>query len=163
MSVNRHKPHVLIIPEDRADASIATGFINHHLVNLPAIQLMPVANGWRGVLSTFETEYVSYLQKYSRGHVILLIDFDNQFEARRKRFDDAVPEVLKQRVFVIGVKDNPEVLKRELGKGLEEIGSGLAEDCANGTYTLWEHEHLKDNAAVLARLNETVKPFVFAA
>lgn len=46
MSINRYKPHVLILPEDRANAQVATGFLGETSPRYPAIQILPEAGGW---------------------------------------------------------------------------------------------------------------------
>jgi len=129
MSVNRYQPHVLIIPEDRADEQIANGFTKHDQVTLKQVQVMPYADGWPGVLNKFMTQYISYLRNYKNAYIVLLIDFDAKYESQRHRFDTAVPDDLKDRVFVVGAKEDPERLRQVMGKGFEEIGSDLADDC----------------------------------
>ncbi len=37
--MNKYRPHVIVIPEDPADEEIANGFIRHHGVKLPRIQV----------------------------------------------------------------------------------------------------------------------------
>ena len=95
------------------------------------------------MLAKFETEYVSYLRSYKDGHVILLIDFDAKYESQRGRFDNAVPDDLKERVFVVGTKETPELLRQQLGGSWEDIGLSLADDCFKGTDAVWSHDHLK--------------------
>lgn len=161
MSVNKNKPHVYVIPEDRADEQLANGFVLHDQVKPRQIQVLPCANGWSGVLDKFLTEYVLYLRNYQAGHVILLIDFDTKYDIRRDHFDQAVPDDLKSRVFVVGAKETPEILRQALGGSLEEIGLSLAEDCYNGTLTAWNHGQLKHNEPDRLRLLQTIKSILF--
>lgn len=162
MSVNRYLPHVYVIPEDRADEELANGFVLHDQVQVRQIQVLPCADGWPGVLEKFRTEYISHLRNHKDGYVILLIDFDAEYENRRDRFDKAVPDDLKNRVFVVGSRETPELLRQELGKSFEEIGLSLAEDCYKGTATLWGHDQLKHNEPDRLRLVQTVKSILFA-
>ena len=45
MSINKHKPHLLVLPEDDADRQIANGFVIAQGVGLDdrAIQILPEA------------------------------------------------------------------------------------------------------------------------
>ena len=64
-----------------------------------------------------------------------------------------VPEDLKSRVFLLGVRSEPEALKQAgLGK-LEDIGRLLAKDCREGTRNTWGHALLQHNARELNRLD----------
>ncbi|MCG8508106.1 MAG: hypothetical protein MI741_02655 [Rhodospirillales bacterium] len=159
MSTNRYQPHVRIVPEDHANEQIANGFVLHDQVNNIAIERP--ASGWRGVLDKLETELVPYLNKYKEGRIILLIDFDDQYHRRRERFDSTTPDDLKDRVFVIGAKVNPEELRRSIGMNFETIGNKLAEDCYNNVDGLWTAEDLSHNEPDLAKLLEVVRPILF--
>jgi len=161
MSVNKYLPHVLIIPEDHADEQIANGFTEHDQVTLKQVQVMPYADGWPGVLNKFQTQYIHYLRNNQKGYVVLLIDFDNNYANQRRRFDEAVPSDLKDRVFVVGVKETPEVLRQKLGKGFEEIGKELVDDCYKGTDGSWTNEDMKHNDPDRIKMIETVRPILF--
>ncbi|MDX2037277.1 MAG: hypothetical protein SFX72_11555 [Isosphaeraceae bacterium] len=159
--MNNYIEHVLVIPEDEADEQVANGFVLNDRVDDRRVQVMPVARGWSNVLKTFEDEYISYLRKYPLGQVVMLIDFDGQHEARMNRFREAIPDDLKDRVFVVGSSENPEMLKAALKvPRLEDIGRRLAEDCAVGPGGLWDHEQLKHNAEERKRLEISVQKFV---
>lgn len=162
MSVNKFLPHVFVIPEDRADEQIANGFVLHDQVSTTRIQVLPCADGWAGVLEKFKIEYIPYLRNFKEGFVVLLIDFDGRYERRRKAFDEVVPDDLKKRVFVVGAKETPEALRSALGKNSEEIGSVLAEECYQGSASLWCHDHLKHNEPDRQQLVQSIKPILFA-
>lgn len=161
MSPNRHAPHVYVIPEDRANEQLAIGFVNHDQVKPRQIQIMPPADGWPSVLQKFTNDYIRVLRNNQFCFVILLIDFDAQYDRRRAYFEDAIPTDLKDRVFVIGAKENPEILKQTLGIAFEEIGQSLAEDCYHGTTRRWGHDHLKHNNPDRLRLVNLVRPILF--
>jgi hypothetical protein len=163
MSVNKYLPHVLIIPEDHADEQIANGFTKHDQVSLKQVQVMPCADGWPGVLSKFETQYIHYLRNNHKGYVILLIDFDNKYTSQRDRFGRATPDDLKDRVFVVGVRETPEALRQAVGKGLEAIGWELADNCYQGVEGLWADDHLKHNDPDRIKLVDAVKSILFPA
>lgn len=162
MSVNKYQPHVFVIPEDRADEQIANGFVLHDQVKTRQIQILPSAGGWPSVLDKFRTEYIPHLRSFRDGHVVLLIDFDGHYERRRKAFDDEVPNDLKDRVFVVGAKETPEILRQALGETWERIGISLANDCYNGTVNVWANDHLKHNEPDRLRLVQSVRSIVFA-
>lgn len=112
MSVNKYKPHVWVIPEDDANRQLANGFLQSHTVNIRAIGINPPAGGWTNVLDVFEDEFVPYLRKWQHAHVVMLIDFDNTND-RGSKCDQRIPDDLKQRVFVLSSRENPERLKTE--------------------------------------------------
>jgi hypothetical protein len=116
MTMKRYVEHVYVIPEDDADRQIAVGFVDNHRVRDARVQVMPVAGGWRNVLQTFRDEYVQKLPYYPRAHAVMLIDFDGCFEQRRAEFESANLAEIKPRVFVVGPKDTPEILKGALNK-----------------------------------------------
>lgn len=162
MSVNKFKPHVYILPEDHANEQIANGFVDHDQVQDKWVQVMRPAGGWTFVIEKFKCEYMQHLRKYNGSHLILLIDFDGQFNTRRVAFQNEIPDDLKARVFVIGSKLTPEGLKRELGRSLEQIGNSLANDCFERTQATWDHDHLAHNNPDLLRLIQTVRPILFS-
>lgn len=72
-----------------------------------------------------------------------------------------IPELLRDRVYVVGCADDPEKLAKALRCGKERIGELLAEDCANATWTTWDHPMLAHNAGELKRLQANVRSFLF--
>jgi hypothetical protein len=95
------------------------------------------------------------MRNYPLTHVVLLIDFDD----RENRFDqvtDRIPVELRQRVFMIGARSEPEELKKAGLGTFEEIGFKLAEDCRSGSTSTWDHELLKHD-----RMLRVLKPILF--
>jgi hypothetical protein len=121
MSVNRYRPHVLVIPEDRADEQIANGFVLHDQVKHRQIQI------------------------------------------RRNDFEVSIPDDLKDRTFVIGASETPELLRQSLNEDWETIGLSLADECYKDTCLLWGHEQLKHNEPDRLRLLRHVKSVLFGA
>lgn len=160
MSVNKYLPHILIIPEDHADEQLANGFVLHKCVGNNVLVERP-AGGWPAVLAKFENDLISYLRRYPTGFVVLLIDFDEQYDTRRTRFRDAVPDDLSDRVFVLGVRVTPEAMKQALGKSLEGIGLDLAQNCLEGVVGLWNSDHLAHNSPDLSELQQRVRDIIF--
>jgi hypothetical protein len=64
-------------------------------------------------------------------------------------------------VFIIGAFSTPEALRRAGLGSYEAIGGALADDCRNGTKSVWEHELLRHNEGELNRLRESVCDFLF--
>ncbi len=162
MSIKTYQPHLIVLPEDRANERIANGFIDNLNVNERAIQVDRPAGGWLKVVKKFTEVYVDEMRQFTRSMIVLLIDFDLK-ENRFIFVQDSIPDDLRERVFILGVRDEPEKLSKAIKfkKSLEEIGETLAEDCANNTNKLWGHDLLKDNQAELERMRSSVKPFLF--
>jgi hypothetical protein len=153
--MNRYQPHLLVLPEDRANRQLAIGFLLGEGLIAGQIQVRPEAGGWMEVLKRFESE-VRGMEKYAHRFAVLLVDFDG----RNDRLDNVkavIPGHLAERVFVLGVWTEPEALKGSL----ERIGTELANDCRDGTSKKWDDELLKHNEGEVARLRQRVRPFLF--
>jgi len=159
--MSRFPPHIYVIPEDDRDRQVAGGFVLHDQLDARRIQVMPPAGGWRYVLKAFQDEYIRRLRASPQDHVVMLIDFDGCYDDRRLEFAQAVPDDLKDRVFVVGPRQTPEKLSKELGKNYEAIGMSLAQDCYAGTTAIWGHAQLNHNDPDRQRLVQTIRPFLF--
>jgi hypothetical protein len=161
--MNKHKPHVLVLPEDDANRQIANGFRLDRSVKNSRIQVLRPADGWIKVLESFENNHVNDLRKFLKRMLILIIDFD-QNEGRLIWAQAQIPDDLKDRVFIIGARKDPETMKRNRPAGLrsyEEMGLALARDCQGGTRTIWNHPDLACNLVELERMMATVRPCLF--
>jgi hypothetical protein len=67
---------------------------------------------------------------------------------------------LRDRVFILGARSEPEALKPDLGS-YETIGRALAKDCHEGTDATWGHDLLLHNAIEIDRLRQHVRPILF--
>lgn len=161
MSCNKNKPHILVLPEDRANRQIANGFILDLNLNDRSIQILPPAGGWKRVVDAFKDVHARNLEKYSERRIVLLIDFDRQFKGRFNRIQKVIPRELSKRVFVLGVLSEPEDLRINIRKSFEDIGKALSEDCVEDTRNLWGHDFLRHNEPELERMISSVKPFLF--
>ncbi|MEW6281449.1 MAG: hypothetical protein AB1758_22760 [Candidatus Eremiobacterota bacterium] len=159
MSVNSHRPHILVLPEDDANRQIANGFLLEPAVARGAaqVQVLPVARGWSRVRHKFETE-LSELLSNPCCHVVLVVDFDRN-EARREQLERVIPRTARDRAFVVGVWSEPE---EDFGS-YEKLGRRLASDCRQegGEANAWEHELLAHNRGELARMRQALAPIVF--
>jgi hypothetical protein len=164
MSVNKYLPHILVLPEDKANSEIANGFLSHSQLNAESIQVLPYVSGWKVVVEKFIKNFIPKMRQYPHRWFVLLIDFDRE-ESRldyiKREISDNVPDDIKDRVFVLGVLSNPEELKSRLGKDLESIGESLAANCFEHADGLWGHDLLKHNKTELERMISSVKPFLF--
>ena len=162
MSVNKYLPHVFVLPEDDANRQLANGF---HLQVDPArqrqMQVLPVAGGWNEVLKRFLSDHVVAMECNTKRFVVLLIDFDG----RPRRLDEAqavIPDHLIDRVLILGVWTEPEILRANLGRSYEQIGGEVAGDCRKGSDTTLKHELLRHNVGELNRLRDHVRPILFS-
>ncbi|MEH2284605.1 MAG: hypothetical protein V7K90_25330 [Nostoc sp.] len=160
MSINKHRPHILVLPEDDANRQIANGFILDLSLNSRAIQVLPEAGGWKNVVEKFTNDYASTMRQYPHRMIALLIDFDEDKD-RLSYVKHQIPDDLKNRVFVLGVLSEPESLRRDINKNFENIGEALAKDCSDNTNELWGHDLLRHNQTELDRMISSVKPFLF--
>jgi hypothetical protein len=159
---NKYRPHVLVLPEDDANRQIANGFVTNDDLIPRAIQILPIAGGWRKVVDALKNEYFTSLRRYPERRLVLLIDFDNDL-SRPVSIKDQIPGDISDRVFILGVLSEPEELKAQMGyQGLESIGESLSRDCSDNTQIVWGHELLNHNQEELIRLIRLVKPFLFA-
>ena len=160
MSVNKHQPHVLVLPEDDANRQLAKGFaLELDQSAGRSIQVLEVAGGWFEVLNRFESDQVADMEKYSARHMVLLFDFDRKAD-RLSYAMGKVPEHLRDRVFVLGALSEPEALRSDLGS-YETIGRKMAKDCREETDTTWGHDLLRHNASEIGRLRKRVRPILF--
>lgn len=160
MSVNREKPHLIVLPEDDANRSIIVGFMKH-VVNPRAIQILPIADGWKKVLDEFSSNQILEMHKFSKRFMVLLLDFDSKKD-RMPYCVKQIPEELRDRVFILGVWSEPEHLKKQLAQHFEDIGESLAKACINDDNKLWQHELLKHNLEEIERMKPQIKPLLFS-
>jgi hypothetical protein len=158
---NPYKSHVLVLPEDRANEEIVNGFNNFLDLYSRAIQIERPAGGWEKVVHNFKDTQVSEMRKFPERMIVLLIDFDENYEYRFNYAKERIPKDLEKRVFVIGVLSEPEKLRTDIKKNFENIGESLAKDCSDKTNELWGHALLKHNKDELDRMIKSVKPWLF--
>jgi hypothetical protein len=158
---NPYKPHVVVLPEDRANEEIVNGFNNFLDLYSRAIQIERPAGGWENVVEKFQKNHVSEMEKFPERMMVLLMDFDENYEYRFSYAKERIPEYLENRVFVLGVLSEPEKLRTDIKKNFENIGESLAKDCSDNTNELWGHALLEHNKKELDRMIQFVKPWLF--
>jgi hypothetical protein len=158
--MNKEVPHVLVLPEDDANRQLANGFRLDPLLDDRRIQILQVAGSWGEVLDRFKKDHVPEMDKYATRFMVLLVDFDNR-EDRLGIVKTAIPDRLKERVFVLGAWSQPEKLRQAIGS-YESIGKAMARDCRDNAEVTWGHDLLRHNAGELERLRKHVRPILFA-
>ncbi|WP_299437885.1 hypothetical protein [uncultured Rhodospira sp.] len=149
MGVNRHRPHIHILPEDDANRQLANGFELN--LDLSQIQVLPVAGGWTHVRDEFLGVHAREMRRFPHRFFVLMIDSDKD-EGRIASIRASIPEDVAGRVFILGVLSEPEDLKRQGLGSFEAIGRTLAEDFKQGVQGLWAHDLMKHNTAELSLL-----------
>ncbi len=160
MSVNKHKPHVLVLPEDDANRQIAEGFTLDPSIHDRNIQILPVAGGWTAVRDAFIAVHQSRMLSNPWTWMVLLVDFDGRGEERWNAVTSCVEQSLRHRVFVLGAHGEPEALRAALGS-YETIGKALARECKDGTGATWGHALLAHNRTELDRMMPLIRPILF--
>jgi hypothetical protein len=160
MSFDKYRPHLWLIPEDRANSQLANGFVLHDSVDSRRMTIDREADGWPKALSFLAERGVRMAQQYPKLYILMLIDFDNIVD-RRILFEEKIPDGLKPRVFVIGSRIEAEDLKREFGMSLEQIGMRIAQECSEDRPDLCKHPLLDHNREELERMKAVVRPFLF--
>lgn len=160
MSVNRQQPHVLVLPEDDANRQLANGFLLDPCLSIRKIQVLREAGGWTRVLERFKSDHVVEMDRYPERFMVLLIDFDGN-QKRLTKANSEVPARLTDRVFILGALSDPEALRQATFASYETIGKAMAEDCREGTDTIWGHDLLRHNAIEIDRLRQRVRPILF--
>jgi len=151
MSVNKDRPHVLVLPEDDANLQIANGFHKQIVWNRQRqMQVLAPAGGWLELVALFTSEHARDMERWPNRLMILAIDFDGR-DDRLENVRADIPHHLTERVFVLGSWTEPEQLKATLGP-YETIGGAMATDCREGTDQTWGHVLLRHNAGELERL-----------
>jgi len=161
VSVNKSKPHIYVIPEDDEDRQLANGFLLGIDVKLSRqIQVLPISGGWIKCFEVARQKYVQHLKNCPHAYLVLLFDFDGQPE-RREQVQIDFPAEVVDRIFLIGSLAEPKDLRRELGFGLERIGSTLAAECRESRSELWNSPQLAHNSLELERFRTCARQIIF--
>ena len=160
MSVNKYQPHVMVLPEDRANHELAHGFSINVTATQRVFQVLPEAGGWSEVRKLFHEVHRLEMERNAFRHMVLLVDFDEEVD-RLSEMKKVIPDSLSDRVFVIGVWSEPEELKRKKLGSRESIGSQLANECYEDQSNLWNHELLIHNASELDRMKVKLRRILF--
>ncbi len=161
MSKNKYKPQVWVLPEDDANRQIAQGFTLEDTVKPRSIHVLPAAGGWTAIRDSFEHSLNGELLKYPACLMVLLVDFDDRGPKRADDVLSGVADEMRDRVFVLGARGEPERLKTGLGMSFERIGRALAKECIEEKREVWAHELLAHNRGELDRMVPRIRPILF--
>jgi hypothetical protein len=162
MGVNKERPHIFVLPEDRANEQLANGFQQEiERTRYRQMFVLGVAGGWWNVLNLFKSDHIIEMDRNPNRFMVLLIDFDNTENRLKVGQRSSVPAHLADRVFVLGTSSIPEDLKRAGLGSYETIGQALARDCREQTDTTWGHDLLRNNSSELDRLRQHARAILF--
>lgn len=154
MSVNYYKEHLYVILEDEEYQKIMNGVNLSHHIDSAVIKISNFSDGWGKVFKDFQSS-IKLLKKFQERHILLLMDFDYEFDSRLEKFHKSVPEELKNRVFILGI-DNKE--SEDLAKyfkcNTEEVGKKLVKDCPDSDLSSWKNTHLECNLSEIERMKQ---------
>jgi hypothetical protein len=159
MSPNHHQPHLLVIPEDKANQDVVNGFLLQVESNERQLHVLNLANGWLKGRNMLLSLSEGHLKKFTNAHALLLIDHDG-YPARGSEIKAQISDEIKDRVFVIGVLSEPEELKSANQK-YEQIGKRIADGCKENNSDFWQQELLVHNLEEVQRLSEAVHNLFF--
>lgn len=101
---NRYKSHLVIIPEDQEMLDLVNGALL--VLNTRSICVENIAGGQPNVFNALNSDQKwkkSYLNKYDKAILLLLIDFDCKFDDRYKEFLTLIQPNFHDRIFLLGV------------------------------------------------------------
>ncbi|WP_395144447.1 hypothetical protein [Armatimonas sp.] len=161
MAGNRYKNRVEIFVEDDANRELVNGFLRvGYLPYRKDIIVVTPAGGWRVLKNKFSEEYIKRMRNDKFLHVVLVVDFDDK-DDRFTEVSSVIPSDLCDRVMLIGMKDEPEDMRRSMGKHLEDIGEEIAKACFDKAEGVWGDEHLKHNHSERERIGQTMRDLLF--
>jgi len=96
---NRHKWHIVVVPEDDATRQLGNGLSNAFPAIATRIKFLREAGGWTDAVATIKD---LELDKYPNRRVLLIIDLDQ--DDTRLKFIRSQPEISKfnNRIFILG-------------------------------------------------------------
>lgn len=166
--INRYVKHLQVLVEDDANRQLINGLSQHPSLDARRLQMLPPVGGWTYVLDKLtHCATIQGMAKYVDQHLLLLIDFDDQFVARLALYQQhkaALAPAISDRIYLLGCLHEPEKLRAacKYAKSIEKLGRELSDDCAPApAQNLWQHPHLQHNTTELKRLVVQVKPFLF--
>ena len=161
MSANKYTRHLIVIPEDQAVCDIVNGFSTYLDANERQFSVYDLARGWERGRDTLLQLSEGYMRKYPYSYAVLIVDFDGNAH-RGSEIKNQIPEEVRDRVFVVGVLNEPEDLKDSTGMKFEELGRQIAGGCKDSSIDFWKgQELLAHNVDEIRRLSEAVRDLFF--
>ena len=153
---NNYKHHLRVILEDEPYRDILNGISLSLNVKGELLDIRNPCNGWAKVFKELENE-IKILEKFKLRYLLIIIDFDYEFESRYKMFSDLVPDEYQDRIFILGVdnKESEELKTFFSMSDFEKIGKKLVEDCPKSNLTNWQNRHLDCNLIEIERMKNS--------
>jgi hypothetical protein len=162
---NAYQPHVMIVPEDAACRDVANGFVLR-VDRDRAVQVLPPMDGWANVRDALVRDAFR-LARFPERRLVVIVDFDNDL-GRAEAVMGGCPDAIKDRVYIVGARDEVEDLRSSLvAQGrldpntLEGIGRLLAADCRHEAVVTWSHDMLGHNEAQYERMRTDLRALLF--
>lgn len=159
MSVNKRRPHIVILPEDDANRQISTEFVVS--CRSGQIKVENSIGGWAKVVDRFLDEYAGSMRRFRERYVVLIIDCDND-RRRISQIRSRIPEDIADRVFILGSLDEPERLRAAGLGSFEKIGRSIASGCEDDSVDFWMHDQLQHNLEELDRIRQVACSILWA-
>jgi hypothetical protein len=161
VSANKYTPHLIVIPEDQAVREIVNGFSTCLDANERQFSVYDLARGWERGKEILLDLSKGYMREYPHSYAILIVDFDRNAH-RGSEIKNQVPEGVRDRVFVVGVLNEPEDLKESTGMKFEELGRQIAGGCKDSSIDFWKgQELLAHNVDEIRRLSGAIRDLFF--
>ena len=173
--MNKYKPNLQILCEDRINQDIARGFIlgfYNDFKNPASIEVCrELARGWCKAVNSLHEEWVQKLQDNENLFLLVLIDSDGKLN-RILEIKSRLPKNLINRIFIIGCLNEPEELKKQAVSFIkadnpkekqsnEAVGKILFKHCKDKfTNNLWNSCELEHNFDEIIRLKQYTKHFI---
>ena len=153
MAINIYKPHIVILPEDRANRQIANGFLV--AIHSTQVKIENEIGGWLKVVDSFHTSYSNTMRLYANRYLIMIVDCDKTHD-RISNIRANLPDDIIDRIFILGCISEPEKLKTARLGSYESIGRRIADECRSKSDEIWQHDLLKNNFEEIVRLRKTM-------
>ena len=152
---NNYKNHLRVILEDKPYRDILNGVTLSTNIKGELLDVRNPCDGWPKVFKELENE-VKILENLKDRHLLMIIDFDYEFESRYKIFFSKVPSQYQNRVFILGVDNKESEQLKELFSisDFEKIGKKLVEDCPTSDLSNWKNKHLECNLIEIKRMKD---------
>ncbi len=153
---NNYKHHLRVILEDEPYRDILNGATLSINIKDDLLDIRKPCDGWIKVFKQLENE-IKFLEKFKLRYLLIIIDFDYEFESRYKMFSDLIPKQYQDRIFILGVdnKESEELKVFFSMSNLEKIGKKLVEDCPKSDLTNWKNKHLECNINEIERMKNS--------
>ncbi|OOF45076.1 hypothetical protein [Rodentibacter trehalosifermentans] len=162
---NKYRKHLFILCEDDINKEISKGITEQLDLNpTNIIHYEKIARGWEKCFSLLEHKYIPELLDIPERYLLIVMDFDGQFDERMNKFKlilDNSSE-LSERVFLVGAAAEPETLKAnlKLSGHNDDVGRQLFDDCNAESSQYWCSSELVHNKDEIERLKKTTSSFI---